>query len=93
MEIKVLRLAILVLTPASIPRLAPEMEATWVAIVASLLMATGGVCVFIFCVKRDYFRDLEDAKYHVFWSDLEETVDKSTEQVQLEKDDDDSKDD
>jgi hypothetical protein len=23
-------------------------------------------------VKRDYFRNIEDAKYQVFWSDLEE---------------------
>ena len=25
--------------------------------------------------KKDYFRDLEEARFHVFWSDLEETVD------------------
>jgi hypothetical protein len=48
------------------------MELTWVAILASLMMALGAACVFIFAVKRDYFRNIEDAKYQVFWSDLEE---------------------
>jgi hypothetical protein len=48
------------------------MELTWVAILASVTMAVGAVCVFIFAVKRDYFHNIEDAKYQVFWSDLEE---------------------
>ena len=48
------------------------MELTWVAILASLVMALGAACVFVFAVKRDYFRNIEDAKYQVFWSDLEE---------------------
>jgi len=48
---------------------------TWIAIAASLLMAFGAACIFIFAVKKDYFRNLEDVKYHVFWSDLEELVD------------------
>jgi hypothetical protein len=48
------------------------MEVTWVAVLASLLMALAAVCVFIFAVKKDYFRNIEDAKYQVFWSDLEE---------------------
>ncbi len=48
------------------------MELTWVAIAASVLMASGAACVFVFAVKRDYFRNIEDAKYQVFWSDLEE---------------------
>jgi hypothetical protein len=51
------------------------MEQTWIAIVASLLMGTGAALVFVFAVKRDYFRDLEETKYQVFWSDLEEMVD------------------
>jgi nitrogen fixation-related uncharacterized protein len=51
------------------------MEQTWIAIVASLLMGLGAACVFVFSVKRDYFRDLEETKYQVFWSDLEEVVD------------------
>jgi hypothetical protein len=51
------------------------MELTAVAICASLLMAVATVCVFIFAVKKDYFRDIEDTKYQVFWSDLEEMVD------------------
>jgi hypothetical protein len=48
------------------------MELTWVAVLASLMMAAAAACVFIFAVKKDYFRNIEDAKYQVFWSDLEE---------------------
>ena len=43
-------------------------------------MGLAGICLFIFAVKKDYFRDLEDAKYQVFWSDLEELVESSVEQ-------------
>jgi len=50
-------------------------ELTWIAIAASLFMGLGAVAVFIFAVKKDYFRDLEDTKYQVFWSDLEDLVD------------------
>jgi hypothetical protein len=48
------------------------MELTWIAVLASLLMAMAAVCVFIFAVKKDYFRNIEEAKYQVFWSDLED---------------------
>jgi hypothetical protein len=48
------------------------MELTWIAVLASLLMAMAAVCVFIFAVKKNYFRNIEDAKYQVFWSDLED---------------------
>ena len=51
------------------------MELTWIAIAASLFMGIGAVLVFIFAVKKNYFRNLEDAKYQVFWSDVEELVD------------------
>jgi nitrogen fixation-related uncharacterized protein len=51
------------------------MEVTWLAIVASLLMGGGALLLFVLAVKNDYFHDLEDAKYQVFWSDLEELVD------------------
>ena len=51
-------------------------EITWVAIAASLAMALAGVCVFCFAVQRDYFRNLEDTKYQVFWSDLDEQAGK-----------------
>ncbi|MGA3072108.1 MAG: hypothetical protein ABSG56_00305 [Bryobacteraceae bacterium] len=51
------------------------MELTWLAIAASLMMGLGAAAVFVFAVKKDYFRDLEDTKYQVFWSDLEELVD------------------
>ena len=50
------------------------MELTWIAILASLCMAIAAVCVFIFAVKKDYFHNLEDTKYQVFWSDLEDPV-------------------
>ena len=39
------------------------------------MMALGGACFFVFAVKKDYFRDLEEAGFHAFWSDLEDTVD------------------
>ncbi len=51
------------------------MELTWIAIAASLLMGLGAACLFIFAVKKDYFHNIEDAKYQVFWSDLEEPDD------------------
>ena len=50
------------------------MEQTWVAIAASLLMGLGAACLFVFSVKRDYFKDLEETKYQVFWSDVEDLV-------------------
>lgn len=50
------------------------MELTWFAVFASLIMAAATLCVFIFAVKKDYFRNIEDAKYQVFWSDLEDLV-------------------
>jgi hypothetical protein len=50
-------------------------ELTWIAIIASLCMGIGAVLVFVFAVKKNYFRNLEDAKYQVFWSDVEELVD------------------
>jgi hypothetical protein len=56
------------------------MELTWLAIAASLCMALGAACLFIFAVKRDWFRNLEDAKYQVFWSDIEKLVDPPQEQ-------------
>jgi len=37
-------------------------------------MGLGAVCIFIFAVKKDYFHNIEDAKYQVFWSDLEEEL-------------------
>lgn len=55
------------------------MELTWIALAASLCMGLGAACVFVFAVKRDYFRDLEDAKYQVFWSDIQELVDQPKE--------------
>lgn len=55
------------------------MELTWVAIAASLFMGLGAAFLFIFAVKKDYFRNIEDAKYQVFWSDLEDPVE--TEEV------------
>lgn len=50
------------------------MSLTWIAIIASLLMGVGALLIFILAVKKDYFRDLEETKYQVFWSDVEELV-------------------
>jgi nitrogen fixation-related uncharacterized protein len=63
------------------------MELTWLAIIASLCMGIGAVLVFVFAVKKNYFRNLEDAKYQVFWSDVEELVD-SPEPENKEEDED-----
>jgi hypothetical protein len=38
------------------------MELTWLAIAASLMMGLGAAAVFVFAVKKDYFRDLEDSQ-------------------------------
>jgi len=48
------------------------MDLTAIAICASLLMAVATAFAFVWAVKKDYFRDIEDTKYQVFWSDLEE---------------------
>ncbi len=53
------------------------MEVTWIAILASLCMGIGAALVFVFAVKKNYFKNLEDAKYHVFWSEIENLVDSS----------------
>lgn len=37
-------------------------------------MAAGAAMIFIFAVRQDYFRDIEETKYQVFWSDIEELV-------------------
>jgi hypothetical protein len=63
------------------------MELTWVALVASLGMAAATACVFIFAVKKDYFRNLEDTKYQVFWSDVEDLVDSARSPKDKENDD------
>jgi len=55
------------------------MAVTWIAIIASVCMGIGAVLIFVFAVKRNYFRDLEDAKYQMFWSDVEELVESGTE--------------
>lgn len=58
------------------------MMLTWIAIVASLLMGCGALLIFIFAVRQDYFRDLEEVKYQVFWSDIEELVDNPSEEAE-----------
>ena len=63
------------------------MELTWITIAASLFMGVGAVLVFVFAVKKNYFKNLEDAKYQVFWSDVEELVESPREK----KDEDSSK--
>ena len=64
------------------------MELTWIAIAASLLMGIGAVLIFVFAVKKNYFRNLEDAKYQVFWSDVEELVESPPPKKQEKKDED-----
>lgn len=53
------------------------MSLTWIAIIASLLMGIGAVLIFILAVKQNYFHNLEETKYQVFWSDVEELVNSS----------------
>ena len=48
------------------------MELTWLTVLASVVMGLAAVCIFVFAVKHDYFHNIEDAKYQVFWSDLEQ---------------------
>lgn len=67
------------------------MELTWITIIASIFMGIGAVLVFIFAVKRNYFRNLEDAKYQVFWSDVEDLVESPQKEKQVKKDEDSSK--
>lgn len=64
------------------------MELTWLAIIASLCMGIGAVLVFVFAVKKDYFRNCEDAKYQVFWSDVEELVDSPPAKKKKQEDED-----
>jgi len=61
------------------------MEFTWITIIASLCMGIGAVLVFVFAVKRNYFRNLEDAKYQMFWSDVEELVDSPAQEKQKQE--------
>ncbi|HNQ14297.1 MAG TPA: hypothetical protein PKM58_01955 [Pyrinomonadaceae bacterium] len=61
------------------------MTLTWIAIIASLLMGAGAALIFIFAAKRDYFRDIEEAKYQVFWSDIEELVNEVEEEESNER--------
>ena len=49
-------------------------DTIWVTIAAAIIMGLSGVCLFIFAVKSDHFRDFEDAKYQVFWSDIDELI-------------------
>ena len=63
-----------------------NMYLTWIAILASLLMGIGAVLIFIYAVKRDYFKDLEETKYQVFWSDVEELIDSSQEEHRNDED-------
>ena len=49
------------------------MEFTWITIIASLCMGIGAALVFVFAARKDYFHNIEDIKYQVFWSDFEES--------------------
>ncbi len=50
------------------------MGLTWIAIGASLLMGSGALLVFVWAVRRNLFRDFENVKYQVFWSDREDLL-------------------
>ena len=50
------------------------MGLTWIAIASSLLMGGGGLLIFIWSVRSHMFRDFEDVKYQVFWSDRDEVT-------------------
>ena len=63
------------------------MDVTWIAVIASLLMGVGAALFFVFAVKREYFRDLEDVKYQVFWSDLEPLINEAAEENRNGRDD------
>ncbi|MFY9644233.1 MAG: hypothetical protein WAK29_03590 [Terriglobales bacterium] len=69
------------------------MEVTWLAIIASLCMGIGAALIFVFAVKKNYFRDLEDTKYQVFWSDVEELVESPPREAKEENDDEETGDD
>ncbi len=56
------------------------MELTWIAIVASLLMGSAGLLVFVWAVHRNQFRNIEDVKYQVFWSEVEDRLGEPVEQ-------------
>jgi nitrogen fixation-related uncharacterized protein len=56
------------------------MEFIWITIIASLCMGIGAALVFVYATKKNYFHNLEDAKYQVFWSDVEEPGDKPPEE-------------
>ncbi len=62
------------------------MEFTWLTIIASLCMGIGAVLVFVYAVKKNHFRDLEDAKYQVFWSDVQDLVDSPHEKEEEDED-------
>ncbi|NTV73726.1 MAG: cbb3-type cytochrome oxidase assembly protein [Holophaga sp.] len=57
------------------------MEMTWISIAASLAMGLAAAFLFIFAVKRGWFKDIEDAKYQVFWSDRKDSTDSTREAV------------
>jgi len=42
------------------------MALTWISIAASLLMGLSAACVFVLAVRRNYFRDIEDARFQFF---------------------------
>lgn len=56
-----------------------DLSLTWLSILGGLAMGLGAVFVFIYAVKNDYFQDLENVKYQVFWSDMGETNESSIE--------------
>jgi hypothetical protein len=60
-------------------------DTTWVTIAAAILMGLSGVCLFIYAVKKEYFRDFEDAKFQVFWNDIDELIESSVPRARTEQ--------
>ncbi len=50
------------------------MDFIWIAIFSSLAMGIGTALFFVYAVKGNHFQNVEDAKYQVFWSDMEDLV-------------------
>jgi hypothetical protein len=67
-------------TAGQAPAIRELMEFTWITIIASLCMGIGAALVFMYAAKKNYFHNIEDTKYQVFWSDFEEFRDSRQEE-------------
>ena len=58
------------------------MELTWISIAASLLMGASALLIFIWALRFHQFKDFEDVKYQVFWSDLADPEAEQTAEIE-----------